>query len=102
MSFRALAFNFREMAHNTVALIVHETCNAVWEQLKYEYMPYPTTKLWENVETQFKEKWIVPNCIDTIDGKHRKIKAPSNTGSQYFDYKHFFSVHLQAVSGADC
>ena len=101
MSFRALAFNFR-MAHNTVAMIVHETCNAIWEHLKDEYMPYPTTKLWENVETQFKEKWNFPNCIGTIDGKHIKIKAPSNTGSQYFNYKHFFSVHLQAVADADC
>uniref|UniRef100_A0A182W805 DDE Tnp4 domain-containing protein n=1 Tax=Anopheles minimus TaxID=112268 RepID=A0A182W805_9DIPT len=33
---------------------------------------------------------------------HVRIKAPAKSGTQYFNYKKYFSVHLQAVADANC
>ncbi|XP_049294156.1 uncharacterized protein LOC125769466 [Anopheles funestus] len=66
------------------------------------HMPVPTIETLRNVAAEFETKCNFPHCIGTIDGKHIRIKRPPNTGSQYFNYKHFFSVHLQAVADANC
>ena len=47
---------------------------------------------------QFKEKWNILRVIGAIDGKHIRMECPKLTGSQYFDYKGFFSMVLVAMS----
>lgn len=37
------------------------------------------------------------HCIGALDAKHIRIKCPANSGSQYFNWKKFYSVVLQAV-----
>lgn len=101
MSFRSLAFSFR-MSHSTIRLIVYEVCQAIWEEFTTQHMPFPTTAMHEKVAEDFFKKWNFPQCIGCIDGKHIRLRCPPNSGSFYWNYKHYFSIVLQAVADAQC
>ncbi|XP_061501743.1 uncharacterized protein LOC133391468 [Anopheles gambiae] len=95
--FKSLSFTYC-IAHNTIGLIVYETCEAIWNTFNEEFIPFPTTSAFRNVEKEFRHKWNFPNCIGAIDGKHIRMKAPAFSGTQYYNYKKYFSLHLQAVA----
>ncbi|XP_050295107.1 uncharacterized protein LOC126735198 [Anthonomus grandis grandis] len=42
-----------------------------------------------------------PNCLGAVYGKHIRLMAPQHSGSQYFNYKKFFSVVLMAIADAN-
>lgn len=65
-------------------------------------MPPPTEQDFKNIEKEFWEKWNMPNCVSSIDGKHVRVKAPQHSGSLYFNYKDYFSIVMLALVDANC
>lgn len=101
MSFWSLAFAFR-MGKTTVASIVNDTTEAIWDLLREECLPFPNKRMWQDIADDMYVKTNFPNCIGSIDGKHIRTKCPKNSGSDYFNYKNFYSIVLQAVANSDC
>jgi hypothetical protein len=89
------------MGVSTVSKTVKETCKVMWNVLRDEYIPKPTNPMWCEIAKNYWSKWNFPNCIGSLDGKHIEIECPANSGSQYYSYKQYFSILLQALVDAD-
>lgn len=62
----------------------------------------PTSEAeWLETARGFEKKWNFPHAIGSIDGKHIEIEKPSESGSLFYNYKHFFSVILFAMVNAN-
>lgn len=64
-------------------------------------MPEKTEETWRQIANKFATVTHFPNCLGAIDGKHIRIQKPYCTGSEFMNYKNFFSVVLMAVVDAD-
>lgn len=60
-----------------------------------------TPEEWLTVSKGFETFWNFPNCVGSMDGKHIMLQAPINSGSEYYNYKNFFSRVLFALVDAD-
>ena len=88
--------------HNTISIIVREVCQAIVDEYLDEMMTTPTTEAgWRQIADDWYQRWNFPHTIGAIDGKHVACKAPPNTGSEYYNYKGFFSVLLFAMVSSD-
>jgi DDE superfamily endonuclease len=62
----------------------------------------PTTaEAWQEVASQFNERWNFPNCIGAIDGKHVMMNAPPSSGSVFYNYKKSDSIVLMGIADAE-
>ncbi|XP_022175016.1 putative nuclease HARBI1 [Myzus persicae] len=74
---------------------------ALWKLLSPIYLPTPREEDWIKISNEFNQISNFPNCTGAIDGKHIAIQCPpSCAGSEYFYYKGFHSIVLQAVVDA--
>lgn len=64
-------------------------------------MPGMDRDFWLKISQEFNERTQFPNCIGAIDGKHIRIKKPNKSGSEFFNYKSFFSTVLLAISDSN-
>lgn len=64
-------------------------------------MKPPTTEDWLNISENFSKSSNFPHCVGAIDGKHIRMIKPANSGSEFFNYKKFFSTVLMAVADSD-
>lgn len=100
-SFSSLQYQFRISA-SSLSFIVPEVCQAVFQVLKDDYFKCPSApEEWLKIAQLFHDCWQLPHCIGAADGKHVRILHPRNSGSEFYNYKGFFSVVLLAVVDAD-
>lgn len=60
-------------------------------------MPSMTEDMWKDTAARFEHRANFSHCLGAIDEKHIHIIKQSGTGSQYFNYKHYFSIILLAI-----
>lgn len=88
--------------HNSISVVVREVCEAIIEEYHDELLKPPQNDAeWRTVTNEWLSKWNFPHVIGAIDGKHIACKAPANSGSDYYNYKGFFSIILLAVVTSD-
>ena len=79
--YRSLMFGFR-VAHNTISVIVRQTCEAIVAEYGEEVMQCPrTSDAWKQVAAEFSSRWNFHHTLGAIDGKHVAIRCPKNGGS---------------------
>lgn len=89
------------MGKTTVADIVKETVEAIWDELHQIHMPIPTTESLKRNAKKFYDFWNFPHVVGCLDGKHVRLICPSNSGSMFYNYKQYFSLVFQALVDAD-
>ncbi|XP_069582609.1 uncharacterized protein [Ranitomeya imitator] len=100
LSYAGLHLEFL-IGRSTISGIVRKTCFQIWEKLHDVVMPEPKQEDWLKIASGFKDTCDVPNCIAAVDGKHIRVRKPPNSGSQFYNYKQFFSVVLLAVADSN-
>ena len=76
-----------------ISKFVHHVCQAICDEFQKEYLCSITdSKGWKKVEEKFRIKWNVRHAVATVDGNHITIKKPKKSGSDYYNYKGFFSL----------
>lgn len=88
--------------HNTISLVVREVCEAIVEEYLDEQLTPPSTEQgWRRLADDWYERWQFPHTVGSIDGKHVACKAPPDSGSEYYNYKKFFSIILFTMVSSD-
>ena len=75
---------------------------AILREFQKEYLICPTMpEDWKSIEETFRNRWNVPHAVGALDGKHIAIRKPWKSGSEYFNYKGYFSLVLLALVDAE-
>ena len=123
LSFEALAGTYL-MDLYTISRIVREVCESIYDTFWPKHMPIPTPEMFERIAREYETMWNFALCVGeynsphlcevlgvklknlslcavgAIDGKHIRIKCPPRSGTMFHNYKHFYSIVLQAVTDA--
>ncbi|KAE9541734.1 hypothetical protein AGLY_003725 [Aphis glycines] len=90
-SITELHYNYK-IVISTLNGIICQVCQILQMKLKNIVMNEPNKQKWLDISTEFEKHTYSPNCIGVLDGKHKRITQPPDSGSIYYNYKHFFSL----------
>ena len=95
-NYSSLWYQFR-MSESILSTMVPYVCRVIYNVSKDEYFTCPRNETeWLEIAQAFEDQWQMPNCLGAGDGKHIRIKCPKNSGSEYFNYKGYYSLYLMA------
>ncbi|KAL4126719.1 hypothetical protein QTP88_010928 [Uroleucon formosanum] len=81
----------------SISKFVPTVCEEIYRALE-EYITFPVdSEELSIIGNGFIYRWDFPGCYGALDGKHVVMKAPPNSGSDFFNYKGTFSIVLLAV-----
>lgn len=83
---------------STVSKVIIEVCTCITKYLGPRYLRLPKTE--EEMKqkvSQFELKFGMPQAFGAIDGTHIPIQRPTENSQDYYNYKGFFSISVQAV-----
>ena len=82
----------------TTAKIIYDVCHAISVHLGPRYICIPkTTEEMRQKVSEFESKYGMVQAFGCIDGTHIPIKSLNENSQDYFCYKQFFSLNVQAV-----
>ena len=99
--YTSLQYHWR-VGRTTICKFVTKVCRAILEEFQQEYLICPTdTEERRKIEEKFRNRWNIPHAVGALDGKHIAMKKPKKSGSEYFNYKGYFSLVLLALVDAE-
>ena len=82
----------------TVTKTIMEVCTAINTLLGPAYIHLPRNKEeMRNITSQFALKFGMTQAFGCIDGTHVQVKRPESDSQDFFNYKQYFSLNIQAV-----
>ena len=100
-SLNNLKYKFR-VHQTTIGKFIIPACEAIYNVLDPDHMKCPSTKEeWEYIIDKTNNRWQFPNCYAAANGKHIGIICQKNSGSQFYNYKGFFTIVLLAFVDYD-
>ena len=100
-SYTSLQCQWR-VGRTTICKFVPQICKAILKEFQQECLVWPTNpEDWKKIEERLRHRWNVPYTVGALDGKHIAIKKLKKSGSEYFNYKVYFSMVLLALVHAD-
>ena len=91
-SYENLMYQFR-VHSSTIFKFNPVVCSKIYENFKGQFLRLPDkTEVWEIIEHESRRLWRFPNCIGAADGKDIAIIHPSNSGSDFCNYKGFATI----------
>lgn len=96
-TFSSLGFLFR-IHRTTISAFVPRVCWCIFVLFREEYCSIPkTAEEWTKLSNETYNRWQFPNALAAIDGKHIALNCPDESGSEFHNYKTFFSVVFLAL-----
>ena len=100
-SYESLMYQFR-IHRTTIGRFIPQVSRAIYAALKDEYLKVPSTEHeWEFISDETFKRWNFPNAFAAADGKHIALFHPDGSGSEYYNYKGFYSLVLLAFVDYD-
>ena len=83
---------------STASKTIHNVCNAISQVLgpKYLKLPKNESEMRKKI-SEFEVMFGMPQAFGCIDGTHIPILRPIDNSQDYFCYKMFFSLNVQAI-----
>ena len=82
----------------TASTVIAQVCKAICRRMAPNYIHLPKTHadMREKI-SEFESKYGMKQAFACIDGTHIPIQCPNESSQDYFNYKHFYSINVQAV-----